>query len=71
MKVNRVRGILAITLFCVTCGGASSGGSLEKSLTCNDSYLRMWSVVQSVVSSEFHWRQIPRFWKFETKPGMS
>ncbi len=50
MKVNRLREILAISLFCVTCGCASSGGSLEKSLTCDNSSLRMWSVVQAVVS---------------------
>ena len=50
MMANRVREILAISLYCVTCGCASSGGSLEKSLDCDDSYLRMWSVVHTVVS---------------------
>jgi len=50
VNVNRVGEILAILLFCVACGCASSGGSLEKSTTCDTSSLRMWSVVQAVVS---------------------
>ena len=50
MKASREWGILAIVLSCVIYGCASSGGSLEKSLTCDNSSLRMWSVVQAVVS---------------------
>lgn len=51
MKANREWGILAIILSCVIYGCASSGDSLGEILVCEDPYLRMWSVVQAVVSS--------------------